>query len=196
MRVKVLSICSAVLAGGSLLIALQGCQGLASPQTDARSRSKLPLASPKIVVQKGKRRLMLYDGEKLLRTYKVGLGFNPVADKVKEGDGATPEGEFYIFTKNEKSAYYLSLGISYPNLEDAKRGLRDRLITREQYEEIARAIEQKKAPPQTTPLGGQIYIHGRGSQKDWTWGCVALDDAEIKELFDAVPVGTPVIIEH
>lgn len=138
---------------------------------------------------------MLYADGKLLRTYRIGLGFDPVKDKIKEGDGATPEGEFYIFTKNDRSAYYLSLGISYPNREDAKRGLRDGLITSEQYQQIVDAIESQTMPPQDTPLGGQIYIHGKGAHKDWTLSCVALDDTDIKELFEAVTTGTKVVIK-
>ena len=51
-------------------------------------------------------------------------------------------------------------------------------------------------PPQKTALGGEVYIHGNGSQSDWTWGCVALDDKDIRELFDAVTVNTKVMIEH
>jgi L,D-peptidoglycan transpeptidase YkuD (ErfK/YbiS/YcfS/YnhG family) len=50
-------------------------------------------------------------------------------------------------------------------------------------------------PPQTTRLGGEIYIHGRGSRSDWTLGCIALDDDAMKELYDAIPVGTVVRIE-
>jgi murein L,D-transpeptidase YafK len=157
---------------------------------------KLPLANPKIVVSKTRRRLMLYSNGKLVRVYRVGLGTNPVDDKLKEGDRRTPEGEFYIFTKNDKSAFYVSLGLSYPNTEGAERGLRDGLINRQQYNEILNAIHTKVAPPQNTALGGQIYIHGNGSQSDWTWGCVALDDKDIRELFDVVPVKTTVIIEH
>jgi len=121
---------------------------------------------------------------------------SPVEDKIKEGDRRTPEGSFYVFVKNEKSAFYLSLGLSYPNIEDAERGLRDGLINRTQYNQIVQAIRSKAAPPQNTPLGGLIYIHGNGSQTDWTWGCVALDDNDIRELFDAVPKGTEVDIEH
>ena len=78
-----------------------------------------PVEKPRIVVYKSARKLEFYSGKTLLRTYRIGLGFSPVADKVREGDGATPEGEFYVFVKNNKSAYYLSLGISYPNVEDA-----------------------------------------------------------------------------
>src|SRR5205807_7615865 len=122
---------------------------LAAPQTKPL---KLPLVSPQIVVKKAERKLLLYSGDKSVRTYHVGLGLSPVGDKVREGDRRTPEGNFYIFTKNDKSAFYLSLGISYPNARHAKRGLRDGLITRAQYDAITRALQAKKAPPQNTAL--------------------------------------------
>ena len=163
--------------------------------TANRSALKLPLVSPRIVVKKAERKLLLYSAGKLVRTYRIGLGLSPVGDKVREGDRRTPEGEFYIFTKNDKSAFYLSLGISYPNAKHAERGQRDRLITRAQYESIMRALKAKKTPPQTTALGGDIYIHGHGAGSDWTWGCVALENEDIRELFNAVSVGTPVKIE-
>jgi murein L,D-transpeptidase YafK len=155
---------------------------------------ELPLRSPNIVVRKSARRLELYSDRDLLRTYRIGLGFSPVADKTKEGDGATPEGDFYIFVKNNRSAYYLSLGLSYPNAEDAERGLRDGLITNVEHDAILEAIKKNSAPPQYTKLGGLIYIHGHGARSDWTWGCVALENEDVKELYDAVVVGTPVRI--
>jgi murein L,D-transpeptidase YafK len=157
--------------------------------------SQTRIDKPHIVVYKKARKLELYSDKQLVRTYRVGLGFSPVADKQREGDGATPEGEFYVFVKNNKSAYYLSLGISYPNVEDADRGLRDGLINETEHAAILDAIRKKKAPPQYTKLGGMIYIHGNGSSKDWTWGCVALENNEMKELYDAVTVGTPVTIK-
>ncbi len=144
---------------------------------------------------KSQRRMTLYSDGAVVRTYRIGLGLNPVPDKVRQGDRATPEGEFYIFTKNNKSAFYLSLGVSYPNVEDAERGLRDALISRGQRDAIVKAINRKATPPQNTALGGDIYIHGNGASSDWTWGCVALENVEMKELFDAVPVGTPVTIK-
>ena len=156
---------------------------------------KLPLASPRIVVKKAQRRLFLYSGHQLVRTYRIGLGLSPVGDKVRAGDRRTPEGDFYVFTRNDQSAFYLSLGISYPNAAHAERGLRDGLITKAQYTAIMRAVKAKKTPPQNTRLGGDIYIHGRGASSDWTWGCVALEDENVRELFNAVPVGTPVTIE-
>lgn len=148
-----------------------------------------------IVIRKGQRQLLLFSDKKLVRTYRIGLGSSPVGDKERQGDRRTPEGDFYIFTRNDKSAYYLSLGISYPNAAHAKRGLRDGLITKAQYDAIMRALAAGQGPPQNTRLGGDIYIHGNGSQSDWTWGCAALENEEMLELFRAVPVGTPVRIE-
>jgi murein L,D-transpeptidase YafK len=153
------------------------------------------LKSPRIVVKKAQRKLLLYSGDKLVRSYHIGLGLSPVGDKVRQGDHRTPEGDFYIFTKNDKSAFYLSLGISYPNAAHAARGLRDGLITKAQYDSITSALKAKKAPPQNTRLGGDIYIHGNGASSDWTWGCVALEDRDVRELFEVIPVGTPVRIE-
>jgi murein L,D-transpeptidase YafK len=160
-----------------------------------RTALKLPLKNAHIVVMKSKRRLELYSGGVVVRTYKVGLGLNPIPDKVRQGDRATPEGDFYVFTKNDKSAFYLSLGISYPNIEDAERGLRDGLSSRAVHDVIVKAIKRKATPPQHTALGGDIYIHGNGASSDWTWGCVALENEDIRERFDAVLIGTPVTIK-
>jgi len=154
----------------------------------------LPLVAPRVEISKRKRRLFLYSEEALVRMYKVALGFNPDADKKRQGDGCTPEGEFYICQKNDQSEYYLSLGISYPNAEDAARGLREGIITQRQYEEILLALRFYEVPPWNTPLGGAIAIHGCGSEEDWTLGCIALDNKNIEELYTIVPAGTPVLI--
>ena len=147
-----------------------------------------------IVIKKSARTLELFDGERLIHSYKTGLGFTPIGDKEIEGDGKTPEGEFYVFVKNPQSKFYLSLGLSYPNTEDAKRGLAKKLISRAQYDQIINAIDRKQIPPQNTKLGGDIYIHGGGSGQDWTWGCIALENPDIKALFDAAAVGMRVNI--
>jgi hypothetical protein len=156
---------------------------------------RLPLAGPRVVVEKGARRLRLYAGGELVRVRRVALGFEPSGDKVKQGDGRTPEGEFYVCMKNEKSKFYLSLGLNYPNEEDAGRGLRDGLITKATADAIVRANRAGRCPAWNTALGGEIFIHGGGTASDWTFGCVALENAEIKELFDTLPTGTPVRID-
>jgi hypothetical protein len=156
---------------------------------------RLPLAETRIVVEKGARRLRLYAGGEVVRVYRVVLGFAPEGDKEKKDDGRTPEGEFYVCMKNERSRFYLSLGLSYPNEEDAARGLREGLLTRAQAARIVREVRARRCPPWDTPLGGEIFIHGGGTPRDWTSGCVALEDAQVKELFDAVPAGTAVRVE-
>lgn len=166
----------------------------AAETAQAREPLRLPLVSPRIVVSKGARRLELYSDGRVVRAYRVGLGKNPVDDKERARDYRTPEGDFYVCVKNAASKFYLSLGLSYPNREDAERGLRDGLITRATRDRIVAAIDEGLRPPWDTALGGEIFIHGSGSASDWTWGCVALDDADIKELFDAVPMKTPVSI--
>ena len=148
----------------------------------------------RIVVHKLARTLELFDGDKLVKTYPMVLGFSPVGDKEVEGDGRTPEGDFYVFVKNDKSSYYLSLGISYPGIDDAQRGLAKNLITRQEYDAIISANLRKTMPPQETRLGGQIYIHGGGAGRDWTLGCIALKNEDIKELFDIAKVGMSVKI--
>lgn len=153
------------------------------------------LQNPRIIIKKKERKLEVFDGEKLIKTYRIGLGFAPVGDKEKEGDGKTPEGDFYIFTKNANSKFYLSLGISYPSIDDAKRGLEKNLISKTEHDAIVGAINNKQTPPQNTKLGGEIYIHGYGSATDWTLGCVALSNSDVKELFDSIPLGTIVKIE-
>lgn len=154
-----------------------------------------PMKNPYIVIRKKARTLELFDGETLVKTYPLALGFAPVGEKEREGDGKTPEGEFYVHFKNEKSKFYLSIGVNYPNIEAAKRGLAAKLITLAEHDAIVEAIDNKKTPPQKTALGGEIFIHGGGSTTDWTQGCAALSNADIKELYEIVPVGTRVKIE-
>jgi len=154
----------------------------------------------KIVIQKQARTLLLHTGDRLERTYGVALGRNWAADKAIEGDEATPVGEFYICAKNPRSRFFLSMCISYPNEEDAERGKHCGLITPEEHAGILTALRERRIPPQRTRLGGEIYIHGRpdalpdGRSKDWTRGCIALDNNAMQELYDRVPLGTTVII--
>ena len=152
------------------------------------------LKDPSIVIRKSARTLEVYDGERLVKTIPMVLGSAPDLDKETEGDGRTPEGEFYVFTKNPKSRFHLSLGISYPAPEDAERGFAGGMISKEERELILSAAEHRKMPLQKTRLGGEIYIHGGGTANDWTDGCVALENAEMTELFEAIPVGARVTI--
>jgi murein L,D-transpeptidase YafK len=148
----------------------------------------------RVEISKSDRTLRVFEVEKLIKTFSIALGFSPVGDKEIEGDGKTPEGSFYIFTKNSESKFHLSLGISYPSTGVAKRGLEANLISQDEFDSITKSISEKGKPLQKTKLGGEIYIHGGGIEDDWTDGCIALMDKEIEELFNLVPVGAIVEI--
>ena len=148
----------------------------------------------KIIVFKESRVLELYGDDKVIGRFKIGLGGNPSGDKNKEGDSKTPEGEYYICSRNDKSQFCLFLGLSYPNSEDAQRGLSNDLIDKRTFGKIKTAEDNKQLPPWDTPLGGAVGIHGGGSSRDWTLGCIALEDEEIKILWEYTKLKTPVLI--
>lgn len=160
----------------------------------ARLPVSLPLTSPRIVIAKSARTLTLLDGDRAIRRYRIGLGSNPLTDKEREGDGCTPEGNFYVCGRNSRSRFHLSLHISYPDPGDAARGVAAGLISLADAEAIRTAHAHRCVPPQRTALGGELFIHGGGGHRDWTRGCVAVGDDEIEELFAAVPDGAPVTI--
>lgn len=151
-----------------------------------------------ILVQKGARRLSYYEAGQLAvykdapACFEISLGFTPDGHKQREGDGRTPEGRYHIYTKNPKSQFYLSLGISYPNAADAKAGLEAGTIDNAAYN---RVLKSPTWPPSNTGLGGLIFIHGGGVGSDWTWGCVALENEHMKYLFDRIKTGAAVLIQ-
>lgn len=151
-------------------------------------------ANMTIVVKKQERVVQVLDDGKVIRTYRAALGFAPEDTKLRQGDGRTPEGRYVIRVKNANSQFHLSLGIDYPSVNDAARGLKAKRINKAQYAAIADAHRKNKLPPQNTALGGDIFLHGGGNSRDWTLGCIALDNADIEELFRIAKVGTPVDI--
>jgi murein L,D-transpeptidase YafK len=148
-----------------------------------------------LVLKKSERKMYLYTEKKLSKTYKIALGFNPIGTKIKQGDGATPEGEYFLTHKNAKSKFYLSLGVSFPNIHDADAGLKAKLLTQAEHDTIVKAINSQQKPPQNTKLGGDIFLHGGGASSDWTWGCIALSNEDIKELFELLPLKTRIKID-
>lgn len=184
------SIALAAAAAGFVLLVPTYMQTMETSKSSALPK----LVKPRLVVHKKDRTLEVYDGDRLVKRYAMALGFSPEGDKEREGDGKTPEGEFYVFTKNPKSRFHLSLGLSYPSKDDARRGLAAGLISTAEHDAIVSAIDAGKMPPQKTALGGEIYIHGGGAQSDWTWGCTALENEDIEELFRVIEVGTKVEI--
>ncbi len=159
---------------------------LAGMAPHAVAASALPLPpiglADSIVVEKKAHMLTLFRDGKPMRTYLVALGGNPRGDKLSAGDRRTPEGVFYIDSRQPNSRYHLALHISYPD-----------------------AVHRARSLAAGFQPGGDIMIHGLPNGlgaagathrvNDWTNGCVALTDEEIEQIWSAVPIGTPVQIK-
>jgi murein L,D-transpeptidase YafK len=136
----------------------------------------------RILVIKSSRALMLMKGDRVLHSYKIALGRNPIGPKTRKGDHQTPEGSYVVDAKKDNSRFYMALHLSYPN--DA-----DRL----------------RAKQLGVDTGGDVEIHGIENglgwigalhrRMDWTDGCIAVTDAEISQIWRMVSVGTPVEIK-
>jgi murein L,D-transpeptidase YafK len=151
-----------------------------------------------LVVRKADRRMEVVsppgqDGV-VVRSWRIGLGFEPTGDKQQQGDGRTPEGTFTITRRIPKSQYYKAFLIIYPDPADAARGLEAGIIDQATKKQIDEAHARGVTPPQYSALGGLIEIHGMGGAMDWTLGCVAADNDVIDELWPHVSLGTKVRI--
>ncbi|MEM1035038.1 MAG: L,D-transpeptidase family protein [Myxococcota bacterium] len=135
-----------------------------------------------IVVRKGRRELELRCGSAVAARFRAGLGFAPEGHKRREGDGRTPEGTYFVPTKYF-SRFHRSMQLSYPNVDDADAGLAAGVITPAEHAAIVRAQGACTLPPQTTALGSWVQLHGGGGTRDWTLGCIAIDDAAIEAAF-------------
>ncbi|HUU85970.1 MAG TPA: L,D-transpeptidase [Phycisphaerae bacterium] len=186
--------------GLSTVWAVGSVKGSAAEGTAPGTRGHaLQVRDPHVVVLKSKRLLHLFDGADLVRTYPIALGPNPVGDKVRLGDGRTPEGLFRICNKKLDSQYERFLGIDYPTSDVARRGLSAGLLTVGEARSILDAAVQERCPPWTTPVGGAIGIHGYGTDGtdrsgDWTAGCIAVSNAHLRELFGVLRIGDRVEI--
>ena len=146
-----------------------------------RVASASTVIADSLVLDKSDRVLTLYFEGRPVRRYAVALGKNPVGDKFSRGDGRTPEGLFYIESRNAQSKYHLALRISYPD-----------------------AAHRAMAARRGLSPGGDIMIHGLPAafasvgalhrQQDWTEGCVAVTNEEIEEIWRAVPNGARILI--
>ena len=153
----------------------------------------------RIVIDKAKRRLVLRQGRRELFRCPVQLGRAPIGHKRREGDGRTPEGAYFVCSRNPQSKYHRALGVSYPNGQDALVGLREGAIGEAEYRAISCAERKRMRPPWDTPLGGWIMIHGEaadGRTGDWTAGCVALRNEDMDVLFRYGYFGLRVVIRQ
>lgn len=148
-----------------------------------------------ILIEKSIRRLTVTDGYGSVRLQcRISLGKCPLGHKTREGDGCTPEGDYYICLKRDNGRFGCGLGISYPSAKDAWTAVREGRMDGDLLPLFENAEKECKRPPWGTALGGEIYLHGGGTGTDWTAGCIALEDADMAILFGLCRTGDSVTI--
>jgi murein L,D-transpeptidase YafK len=153
----------------------------------ARKSSSMPVSPIRIVVDKSSYELYVYDAKGWYATYPVVFGNRSLDDKKMEGDRKTPEGTFHIAAKKYHNKWSRFMALDYPTRQDLQK-----------FEERKRRGE---IPANATP-GGAIGIHGTWPHEDfvvdrynnWTNGCISLKREDVEELYNYVPVGTPITI--
>lgn len=137
----------------------------------------------RVLVDKSEHTLTVFANDKVIASFTAGFGVYPEGPKQRQGDRKTPEGKYVLDYKNERSAYYRSIHISYPNNEDR-----------------ARARRGGYSP------GGDIMVHGQPSDprvvravarwpnNDWTDGCISLSNTDMKQFWEMVKVPVPIEI--
>jgi len=144
-----------------------------------------------IVVRKHEHTLTLYHGTRQEKVYPIVIGIAPSGPKTYRGDLRTPEGVYRILGKRVHERWSRFMLLSYPNEADRHR--------------YAMALSDGQVPiiDGVAPgPGNAVGIHGTDRTDanvrgvDWTWGCISLLNPHIEELYEIVPVGTPVLIEE
>ena len=170
-----------IVMGFSLAIITSTSAIAAEGVSETKQAMPKSIMIDKVFVDKSARTLQLLSDNEIIKSYHIALGGNPVGHKQQQGDKRTPTGSYILDYKNEKSKFYRSIHVSYPNAADK-----------------ARAKSRGFSP------GGDIMIHGQkngfghlaaiNQQRDWTDGCIAVTDNEMDEIMAAVEIGTPIEI--
>jgi len=144
-------------------------------------RAQDALLVDRIVVLKSQRLLELLRQGRLIKSYPIDLGRNPIGPKLRQGDNRTPEGIYQVDRHQAESHYHLALHISYPSAADTAR-----------------------AQAEDVDPGGAVFIHGFPAgfewadpamlRLDWTAGCIAVSDRAIEEIWRLVADGTVIEI--
>ena len=178
----------------SLLIGLMSFSAYAASVRKVSTSNYTPVQSEpstRIYVSKMNKELTLIADNKVVGKWPCSLGeFSANGTKQKQGDRTTPNGDYYICVRNDKSAYHLSLGLSYPDKAAADRGFESGIISQAEKDAIYSAIDKKVCPP----LGGAIMIHGNYQKGVPTAGCVAVSDNVMDILWPYGQLGIKVSV--
>ena len=138
----------------------------------------------------------------LVRFENIAIGRNGSGFKKKRGDDTTPLGKYKISWINRKSQYKYFYGFNYPSRENVYQAFTEGLVDKQTYQRVMKAHKHHQVPPQNTPLGGMIGIHGLGGadrkiheSMNWTHGCIALSNEQIRRLDTWIKKDTIVVVK-
>lgn len=155
-----------------------------------------------ILVDTEKLTLEVRDDDRTLLSFSgISIGRGGTGQYRRKGDKRTPLGWFQVAWFNHKSRFRTFIGLDYPREEHVERAFKAGVIDDSVRQRVLRALERGELPPQNTPLGGSIGIHGLGAgdlrlhkMSNWTEGCVALTNEQMGQMMRWVTLGTPVLI--
>lgn len=140
-----------------------------------------------VKIYKSQYKMEILNDSILLKTYPVVYGFNPFDDKLKQGDGCTPEGTFGIRAKYPHAAWSKFIWIDYPNADSWKKHS---------------AAKKSGLISQKSSIGGEVGIHGVPAgydylideRQNWTLGCISLKSKDIDDLYESIGSKTRILI--
>jgi len=178
----------------SILFSVLAYSAMAASPTDAESPWVL-VDTRTLVVR------VMQGGTELARFEDISIGRGGAAEARQRGDERTPLGTFHVAWINDDSPYYRFFGFDFPTLAHAEKARKDGVISDRDYQRIKAAVAAGRVPPQDTPLGGRLGIHGIGAGDirvhrsfNWTEGCIALTNEQIKNLAKWLHLGTRVVV--
>ncbi len=209
------------LHGGVGIVSPRLRNGLGTPAAPALRPlawllAALPLLAPagallaeeapgyRLEIRKSERELLVRQRGRIVKRYPIATGSGGRGDKNMRGDKKTPTGIYRVVAFREQGKFGPFIQLNYPNLGDAWRGYLNERLDAQSFQNLAKAHQEARIPPQNTPLGGQIGLHGLGAPSadksfihrnfDWTKGCIALTNSQLRELRQYLEIGTRVAI--
>jgi len=158
------------------------------PLSDIITSRGLSADSLSILIDKSDYKLTVLIGDQIIKEYPVVFGGNPIDDKLRQGDGCTPEGDFHMISKYPHKSWSKFIWIDYP--------------TSDSWRKHNKAKKEGRIPG-NADIGGQIGIHGvpKGTELmisqryNWTLGCISMTNRDVNELYPYIQKHTLIRIQ-
>ena len=173
-----------------------------------KERNISELDNPKIAVKVSENVLLLFNGDELIKKYKINLG----RSKYKLADSrknyiTTPKGIFSVCDFYPDKKYYKSFLLNYPDSLTILKAFKLKLID---AKSLKKMLNDKKygcnGNFDKKIFGPPLTIHGFGKINyilknlpfvfNWTNGSIALSNEDLDEISPYLQIGTKIKITH